>query len=145
MSNASSDRRESDHPIALYKRLLKEYIDRRPSGTRQRIAEALGTHKSFISQITNPNYSVPLPGQHVAGIMRICHFSREEQDAFLDAYRKAHPNQAQLIDADQHAERHVLHIEMPHFRDPRRQREVMDTIRDVAARIISLAQQEEKD
>jgi hypothetical protein len=45
----------------------------------------LGTHKSFISQITNPTYRVPVPARHVAAIMRICHFVPEERRAFLDA------------------------------------------------------------
>ena len=85
---------DGDAAIAAYKRLLKECLDRRPSGTRQRLAAALGTHKSFISQITNPTYRVPLPAQHVPAIFQICHFSPEERDAFIAAYEKAHPGQA---------------------------------------------------
>src|SRR4029079_8563721 len=34
--------------VALYKRLLADVIDGRPSGTRQRLAAALGKNRSFI-------------------------------------------------------------------------------------------------
>lgn len=145
MTSLPGERPEPDHAFAEYKRLLKAYLDRRPSGTRQRIAEALGTHKSFVSQITSPKYRVPLPAQHVATIIRICHFSPEEQRTFLEAYRRAHPNQGPAPDSESHAERHVLRIEVPHFRDPKRQRAVTEAIRDVAARIITLAQDSETD
>jgi hypothetical protein len=43
-----------DDAVRAYERLLQTYLDRRPSGTRQEIALALGKHKSFISQIANP-------------------------------------------------------------------------------------------
>ncbi|RMD64057.1 MAG: hypothetical protein D6826_03400 [Alphaproteobacteria bacterium] len=144
MSETAAERYSTEDAIAAYKRLLKTYLDRRPSGTRQRIAAALGTHKSFVSQITNPNYRVPLPAQHVNTIMRICHFSPEEQRAFLDAYHAAHPRPAPSGGSHGAARTHVLHIEVPHFKDPARQREVMDTIRDMAARIIRLAQYDEQ-
>jgi hypothetical protein len=48
-----------DDAVRSYKRLLQAYLDRRPSGTRQKIALALGKHKSFISQIANPAYPAP--------------------------------------------------------------------------------------
>ncbi len=94
MAERAEERSEPDHAVAAYKRLLKAYLDRRPSGTRQKVAEALGTHKSFVSQITNPNYRVPLPAQHVGTIAKICHLSPEEMREFLAAYREAHPSQA---------------------------------------------------
>lgn len=144
MTNAAEDRLEIDQAIAAYKRLLKTFLERRPSGTRQRIAAALGTHKSFVSQITNPNYRVPLPAQHVAAIMKICHFSPEEERAFLGAYRTAHPSQALAAEQDLRTEHHVLRIEVPHFRDPKRQEAVHDTIREMAARIIALARDGER-
>ena len=54
MSEASPAGR--DDAVAAYKQILRECIDRRPSGTRQKIALALGKHKSFVSQMTNPAY-----------------------------------------------------------------------------------------
>jgi len=77
--------------IAAYKDVLRDVLDRRPSGMRQRLAEALGKNRSFISQIANPAYQTPIPAQHVHPIMQICHFSVQERDRFLEAYHQAHP------------------------------------------------------
>jgi hypothetical protein len=77
--------------VAVYKTLLRDVLDRRPSGTRQRLAVALGTNRSFISQITNPAYDVPVPAQHIGTIFEVCHLSAAERAAFLGAYRRAHP------------------------------------------------------
>src|SRR5262245_41606321 len=82
-------------PVAAYKRVLQQVLDRRPSGMRQRLAEALGKNRSFISQISNPVYPTPIPAQHVERIFEICHFSKEEKKLFLAAYRRAHPRRLQ--------------------------------------------------
>jgi len=42
--------------IAAYKAILRDVLDKRPSGMRQRLAEALGKNRSFITQIANPAY-----------------------------------------------------------------------------------------
>lgn len=126
--------------IAHYKELLKEYLNRRPSGIRQKLAISLGTHKSFISQITNSHYRVPIPAHHVATIMSICHFSPDERKHFLSAYLAAHPD-THLPIADSIDEgRHVVHIEIPDLGDTDWEREVADAIRETAARMIALAQ-----
>ena len=44
--------------MAEYKGILQRLLDNRPSGTRQRLAHALGKNRSFITQITNPSYGV---------------------------------------------------------------------------------------
>jgi hypothetical protein len=77
--------------IATYKTLLRDVLDRRPSGTRQRLATALGTNRSFVSQITNPAYDVPIPAQHLGAIFEVCHLAAAERAAFLAAYARAHP------------------------------------------------------
>lgn len=126
-------------PVAAYKTLLRQLIDRRPSGTRQRIAEAFGTHKSFVSQVTNPAYRVPLPAQHIPTLFRVCHFSEEEQRAFLEIYARAHPAQSSAIDELAGIERDVIRIPLPDFGDPEIGREVEELIRDFAERVIELA------
>lgn len=137
------ERHEAEPAIAAYKRLLRAYLDRRPSGTRQKLASALGTHKSFVSQVANPAYRVPLPAQHVAAIMRLCHFSPEERQAFAAAYRAAHPGAALGPEAEAPAAPAggplTLRIEVPALGDPARQRAVAETIRELAGRIIALA------
>ncbi len=127
-----------DSLVAAYKRLLRSYLDRRPSGTRQRLAAELGTHKSFVSQITNPAYRVPLPAQHVARIMALCRFSGEERETFLAAWRAAHPGQSLDEEADAEVDGEIR-IRVPEFADPDRRREVAELIRDMAERIIALA------
>ena len=77
--------------VAAYKRLLAAIIDRRPSGTRQRLATALAKNRSFVSQITNPAYPTPIPASHLAQIFELCHFSAAERQEFTRLYARAHP------------------------------------------------------
>ena len=127
--------------VAHYKRLLQSYIDRRPSGTRQKIAAALGTNKSFVSQITSPAYAVPVPESHIDTIMAICHFSAEERDAFLRAYADAHPGRSGSPEGgNAKAEpSRRLQISVPVFGDANLQHEVEDMIRAFADRVVRLA------
>jgi hypothetical protein len=81
--------------IAGYKTLLRSVIERRPSGLRGRLAMALGKHKSFVSQITNPSYTVPIPATDLTTIFEICHLAPAEREQFLALYREAHPERAQ--------------------------------------------------
>jgi hypothetical protein len=87
--------------VAAYKAILQEVLDARPSGMRQRLAEVLGKNRSFISQISNPAYAVPIPVQHVERIVEVCHFSPREKERFLTAYRKAHPRRLQILKDEQ--------------------------------------------
>lgn len=77
--------------VAAYKRILAGILEQRPSGTRQRLAAALGKNRSFVSQISNPNYATPIPASHIDALFDICHFSTDEKRAFLAAYAAAHP------------------------------------------------------
>ena len=87
-------RESTEDLIKAYKILLSAIIDKRPSGTRQRLADALGKHRSFITQITGIAYQTPVPERHLAAIFSLCHFSTDEQRAFLKAYDAAHPERA---------------------------------------------------
>jgi hypothetical protein len=126
-----ADGRSKEELVAAYKEILQSYIDHRPSGK----------HKSFVSQITNPAYPVPVPARHVNSIMDICHFSPEERSSFLAAYGAAHPNQARDLEPAlrRGGARHSLHIEVPVFEDARVQQEVESAIRDFARRLIAIA------
>jgi hypothetical protein len=86
-----SDLAASGEAVARYKTILQNVIETRPSGTRQRLAGALGKNRSFISQITNPSYATPVPARHIETIFEICHFPPEERRRFVDAYAAAHP------------------------------------------------------
>ncbi|MGO8005870.1 hypothetical protein ACC725_38265, partial [Rhizobium ruizarguesonis] len=76
-------REETEDAIIAYKSILAQIIANRPSGTRQRLATALGKHRSFGTQITIPTYATPLPARHLATIVRVCHCSAAEQERFL--------------------------------------------------------------
>lgn len=85
--------------IRAYKLLLLKVLEQRPSGTRQRLADALGKHRSFVTQITSPSYATPIPQKHLATLFSVCHFSQAERDAFMAAYRKAHKGRLDIGDA----------------------------------------------
>ena len=84
-------RGRGDSNVADYKVILRKVLDNRPSGTRLKLAAALGKNRSFVTQITNPAYLVPIPAQHVAIIFEVCHLSSSERAAFLEIYGRAHP------------------------------------------------------
>ena len=85
------DEKDAQEALFEYKRQLAEVLERRPSGTRQRLASALGKNRSFISQISSDAYATPVPASHVDTIFEICHFSTAERRRFVEAYRRAHP------------------------------------------------------
>ena len=137
-SRASGSPQAEVGPIAAYKAILRGYIDRRPAGMRARIADALGKHKSFVSQLTNPIYPMPVPARHVSTILEICHFSAEERKTFLKAYARAHP--ASAPDALPAAgrllgRRKVLSLEIPVLRDPKKQRALEALVRQFVERV----------
>ncbi len=130
---------ERQRRIAEYKTTLRRLIDKRPSGIRQKIAEVTGTHKSFISQVTNPSDPTPLPARHIDAIFEVCHLSPEERAGFLDTYHAAHPEQAARAHA---AYRHTrtLHIQVPLLADEKRQKALESLIRDTVRRMCELVQ-----
>jgi hypothetical protein len=127
--------------VAGYKSLLRSCIERRPSGLRGRLALALGKHKSFVSQIANPAYGVPIPVGDLPVIFELCHLSAAERERFLELYRRAHPERRRLPGTD--ARPHELRIGLPEFRSDATAREVEALILDFAARTIRLARQAE--
>jgi hypothetical protein len=129
-----------DELVAAYKRLLQEYIDRRPSGLRLKVAKAIGKHRSFVSQITNPIYPIPVPARHLEAIFRICHLAPEEKQAFLAAYETAHPNhpRAEPRSPRKSREKRIVEIELPILDDPEMEREMDELLRQVARQIEKL-------
>lgn len=119
--------------VAIYKRVLQEILDSRPSGMRQRLAEALGKNRSFISQIANPAYTIPIPVQHVERIFEICHFSPRERDRFLKAYRDAHPRRLQLLSP--HEREHRITLTLPDLGDKRRNQQLEAVVTEFVDKI----------
>lgn len=126
-----------DALVAAYKRLLQEYVDRRPSGLRLKIAKAIGKHRSFVSQITNPVYPVPVPARHLETIFRICHLAPEEKQAFLSAYEAAHPRQRERgwHTPRRGREKRTIEIELPMVEDAELESELEELLRQVARQI----------
>ena len=119
-------------PVAAYKRILQQVLDRRPSGMRQRLAGALGKNRSFISQISNPGYATPIPVQHVERIFEICHFSKEEKKLFLAAYRRAHPRRLQGNGQGEGNPARRVTVTLPDLGDAQKNRKLDALIADFA-------------
>ncbi|MCG8359355.1 MAG: hypothetical protein MI920_27635 [Kiloniellales bacterium] len=83
--------------VAYYKILLNTFLDRRPPGTRQACARAIGKDRSFVSQISSPAYAAPLPARYLRPISAVCGFSDREEQALVRAYLAAHPERAAEI------------------------------------------------
>jgi hypothetical protein len=99
LSEAGNSATSENDAVAAYKAVFKAVLDKRPSGMRLRLADALGKNRSFISQISNPIYATPIPAQHLSTIFQLCHFSAAEKAAFLAAYEEAHPRRADTMKA----------------------------------------------
>jgi hypothetical protein len=128
---------DAEAAIRAYKSVLSAVIEQRPSGTRQRLADALGKHRSFVTQITSPTYSTPIPSRHLAAIFSVCHFSQQERDAFLAAYRVAHPGKAPL-DGEMRRTRHIS-LTVPDLGDAKQNAALDRAINEFVQRIASIA------
>lgn len=126
--------------VAAYKKMLSDVIDRRPSGTRQRLAAALGKNRSFVSQITNPTYAVPIPAAHLDIIFEVCHFSLEERRNFISAYLLAHPNRPAPIHAAHKVKAHTVYL--PDLGDDDRNAKLHTLISDFVRQVAKLLEDE---
>jgi hypothetical protein len=126
--------------VAAYKKILSDVIDRRPSGTRQRLATALGKNRSFVSQITNPSYAVPIPVAHLDIIFEVCHFSLEERRNFISAYLLAHPNRPAPIHAAHKVKAHTVYL--PDLGDDDRNARLHTLISDFVRQVAKLLEEE---
>lgn len=126
--------------VAGYKKVFQRLINMRPSGTRNKIAKAIGKNKSFVSQITNPSYSVPIPAKHLNTIFNICHFSLKERETLLKHYIAAHPNYQYRIESagTKSATQTKLVLDVPVLDDPMEQQKVESIIRDFTRQLFEL-------
>jgi hypothetical protein len=119
--------------VGEYKEILKRVLDNRPSGTRQRLASALGKNRSFISQIASPSYAIPIPAQHLDTIFHVAHFSVEEKRAFVEAYHRAHPNRRQRL--SEVPRTRTLSVTVPDLGDAGKNRALDRAVTDFAQRL----------
>ena len=125
-----------DATVADYKRLLQLVCDKRPSGTRGRLALALGTNRSFVSQLVNPVYPMPVPAQHLETIFEVCHFSSTERAAFLAAYDQAHPGRRDSGEAL--AATRAITLTVPDLGTARRNKAFDDMMAEYAHHLVRL-------
>lgn len=123
-------------PVKQYKARLSALIDKRPSGTRQRIADALGKHRSFVTQILSTAYATPLPAKHVPIIFSVCHFNAEEKRQFLEHYHAAHPEKREELEGDTPL-RHMSLMVLD-FRDDEKNRQFDEAIAEFAHRMAAI-------
>ena len=133
----AAERSERQLLVAGYKAILRECIDQRPSGLRQKLAQILGTHKSFISQITNPSDPTPIPARHLEIIVEACHMGSADQARFLAAYNAAHPRR-KALQTDSYRHYKTLHIQIPVLADPAKQEALELFVRDTVRRLWAL-------
>ncbi|HEX9903501.1 MAG TPA: hypothetical protein VGA77_00910 [Propylenella sp.] len=122
--------------VAEYKAILQRVLETRPSGTRQRIAAALSKNRSFVTQISSPAYDTPIPSRHVDLIMEICHFSPGEREAFLAAYRRAHPSRQVAPAGPQRLRAHTIYL--PDLGAPERNRQMDALVADFIQKLTEL-------
>jgi len=132
MADVKPERERAD-TVGAYKAVLKRVLDARPSGTRHRLAIALGKNRSFISQIASPLYVVPIPVQHLETIFEICHFTATDRREFLAAYAEAHPRRFDVVRKP--AGTRKLTLTVPDLGDARRNRLLDETIAEIARRL----------
>ena len=126
----------SEEAIRAYKTILSQVIDQRPSGMRQRLADALGKHRSFVTQISSPAYSTPIPSRHLPAIFSVCHFSPADRDQFLAAYHRAHPGKMSVA-SGMRKTRHVSLI-VPDFGDDKQNAALDRAVNDFIQKITNI-------
>ena len=140
MTEAALDEPGEVSAVAEYKRIFKEVLDSRPSGMRIRLAHAMGKNRSFVSQISNPAYPVPVPVQHLNTIFDVCHFPPPAKAAFLRAYARAHPRSMGQLTKTPRDRTITLHL--PDLGSAKRNGQVDALLQEFARRLIAILQDE---
>ncbi len=128
-------------PVAAYKRELREIVNRRPSGIRRRLANAFDTHPSFVSQVTNPRLRIPLPSHHLPALFRVCHFTTDETERFLQLYERAHPGASAKLQNQEQNIKNEVRISLAAIANPEARIEAESMIRNFATQIIAFSNQ----
>jgi hypothetical protein len=126
--------------VAAYKRIFKEVLDNRPSGMRLRLAHAMGKNRSFVSQISNPAYPVPIPVQHLNTIFDVCHFPPPTKTAFLEAYARAHPRRIGQL--DEIPRERIMTLHLPDLGSSKRNAQLEALMQEFARRLATILQDE---
>lgn len=129
---------ESGTAASAYKQILRDVLEQRPAGIRRRLAEVLGKNRSFITHLSNPVYSTPIPPRYVESILAVCHFSATERASFLAAYERAHPGRLARPSARTVWRR--VELQLPDLADPDRNAQLDRLLQDMGVRIAHMLQ-----
>ena len=129
---------EQGTAVSAYKQILRNVLEQRPAGIRRRLAEVLGKNRSFITHLSNPVYSTPIPAQYVESVLAVCHFSAAEREAFLAAYERAHPGR--LARPSARTVWRNVELRLPDLNDPDRNAQLDRLLQDVGVRLAHLMQ-----
>ena len=140
MSEAVAEEAGEVSAVAEYKRIFREVLDKRPSGMRLRLAHAMGKNRSFVSQISNPTYPVPIPIQHLNTIFDVCHFPPPTKAAFLAAYARAHPRRMGRLDEIPRERTVMLHL--PDLGSAKHNAQLDALMQEFARRLTAILQDE---
>jgi|APDOM4702015023_1054809.scaffolds.fasta_scaffold96274_2 hypothetical protein len=132
---------ESGNPVAAYKQILRDVLEKRPAGIRRRLADVLAKNRSFITHLSNPVYATPIPAQYVDAIFSVCHFSAAEREDFIDAYERAHPGK--LARPAPNAPLRRIELRLPDLQDPMRNAQLDRLLQDFALRVAHIMQAED--
>jgi hypothetical protein len=141
MTELSLEERAEESAVTVYKSIFRAVLDNRPSGMRLRLARAMGKNRSFITQISNSAYQIPIPAQHLNTIFEVCNFSRAEKAAFLEAYGCAHPRRTSRARGVPHERALTLHL--PDLGSQKRNGQLDALLRDFARRLVAVVQEDE--
>jgi hypothetical protein len=140
VSEAAVDEAGEVSAVAAYKRIFKQVLDNRPSGMRLRLAHAMGKNRSFVSQISNPAYPVPIPVQHLNTIFEVCHFPPPTKTAFLKAYARAHPHRMGRL--DEIPRERIIMLRLPDLGSSKRNTQLDTLMQEFARRLTGILQDE---
>jgi hypothetical protein len=124
--------------VSAYKQILRDVLERRPAGIRRRLADVLGKNRSFITHLSNPAYSTPIPAQYVESMLAVCHFSAAERESFIAAYERAHPGRLARPSARTVWRR--VELQLPDLNDPDRNTQLDRLLQDMGVRLAHLMQ-----
>ena len=136
MTEAVLDEAGEVSAVAEYKRVFKQVLDSRPSGMRIRLAHAMGKNRSFVSQISNPSYPIPIPVQHLNTIFDVCHFPPQAKAAFLRAYTRRKGRLTEI------PHERILALHLPDLGSSKRNGRLDALMQEFARRLVAILQDE---
>jgi hypothetical protein len=104
---------------------------------RQRLADALGKHRSFVTQIISPAYSIPMPVKTFGGYLSRLPFQPGRAAAFLERLSPG-ASGGQDVDRIRHAQDAAWSLIVPDFGDDKQNAALDRAVNDFIQKITSI-------